>query len=74
MIFSLYHRNRWTGTVVTYMKQTADRQLVEADGLVPGLLLHGGVLMSATQVPIAFTEVFLHFTFPLGPSLAFRRL
>lgn len=60
--------------MVTSMKQTADRQLVEADGLVPGLLLQGGVLMPATQIPIAFTEVFVRFTSPLGLSLAFRRL
>lgn len=35
-IFSLHHRNRWIGTMVTCMKQTVVRQLVEADGLVPG--------------------------------------
>lgn len=65
-IFSLHHRNRWTGTMVTYMKQTVVRQLVEADGLVPGLLLQGGVLMSAAQIPIAFTEVLVRFTSPLA--------
>lgn len=52
--------------MVTYMKQTVVRQLVEADGLVPGLLLQGGVLMSAAQIPIAFTEVLVRFTSPLA--------
>lgn len=52
--------------MVTYMKQTVVRQLVEAGGLVPGLLLQGGVLMSATQIPIAFTEVFMCYASPLA--------